>query len=120
MAKVNNKSELKTRRTKLRKEQTLSEKYLWQQVRDRNFKDIKFRRQHSIGYYILDFYWADKKIAIEIDGDSHFTEKGKEYDLLRDKFLESVGIKVIRFTNKDIFENMDFVLERIGSYKDPT
>lgn len=78
--------------------------------------NYKFRRQYSIGKYIVDFYCQKSKLAIEIDGDSHY-QIGAEYkDKTRQKYLESLGIKVIRFTNTDIYTNRDNVVEIILSH----
>ena len=74
----------------------------------------KFRRQHSVGNYILDFYCPSEKIAIELDGAGHYTEEGIRKDELRTKFLNEVGIKVLRFENKLVFEKTEWVLEEIG------
>lgn len=78
----------------------------------------KFRRQHSVGYYILDFYCTGKKLAIELDGDYHFGEEGRKHDEARTRYLNSLNIKVLRFENKMIFERRDFVLEEIKKYLD--
>lgn len=77
---------------------------------------LKFRRQHSIWRYILDFYSIELKLCVEIDWDSHFEENAKEYDNVRTEFLESAWIKVIRFTNKEIVENIEWVLESLKNF----
>lgn len=68
---------------------------------------LKFRRQHGIGEYIADFYCAEKQIIIEIDGDSHFKEDAIEYDRIRTEFINELGIRVIRVTNIDVYENIE-------------
>jgi very-short-patch-repair endonuclease len=73
----------------------------------------KFRRQHSIGNYIVDFFCPAENLAIELDGAHHFTGLGQETDQLRDEYLNALEIKVLRFENKEIFEDMDQVLGRI-------
>jgi hypothetical protein len=71
---------------------------------------LKFRRQHSIGMYIVDFYCSKYKLAIELDGNYHFEETQMIRDDERDKFLSEVGIKVIRIENQNVFKNIDMVL----------
>lgn len=76
----------------------------------------KFRRQQSIGPYIVDFYCPRLKLVIEVDGDSHFLDEAIEYDRKRQKYIESFGTKFLRFTNLEIYENIDEVLEEILRY----
>ena len=73
----------------------------------------KFRRQYSVDAYVLDFYAPRVKLAIEVDGDSHFTASGREYDHLRTTYLRAFGIEVLRFTNMDILQNIEGVLTTI-------
>jgi very-short-patch-repair endonuclease len=75
----------------------------------------KFRRQHSVGPYILDFYCAPEKLCIELDGDYHFTSSGYERDEKRTEYLNRFGIRVIRFENYEVFTATDAVLEKIKS-----
>lgn len=74
---------------------------------------VKVRRQFGIGYYIVDFYIPSLKLAIEIDGESHFTEAGMAYDQERDTFISGLFITTIRFTNDEVRNNLDGVLETI-------
>ena len=113
---IYNKQELKDRRRKLRSDDTKPEQILWQNVKNRNLKNSKFRRQFSFGYYIVDFYCKEKKLVIELDGDSHFTERGKEYDLQRDNYLKGLGLKILRITNDEIFSNLQNVLDKISEF----
>jgi very-short-patch-repair endonuclease len=85
----------------LRKNMTLAEKKLWYEY----LRTFKFRvlRQQTIDNFIVDFYCPTLKLIIEVDGDSHFTEQGKQYDLERTQILEGYGLKVIRFTNDQVF-----------------
>jgi very-short-patch-repair endonuclease len=76
----------------------------------------KFRRQHSVGYYILDFYCPSKKLAIELDGKHHFTEEGMKYDEERTKYLNSLGIRVVRFENEQVFQSPEGVLAEIEKH----
>lgn len=109
---VHNTQKLKERRRELRKRATLQENSLWEQLRN-NKLGVKFKRQHSIGGYILDFYCAEKKIIIELDGEVHATEEAKEYDEVRDKFFRELGYKTIRFWNSEIESAMGNVLQNI-------
>lgn len=112
MARLNNLIALSTKRKDLRKHLTSAEARLWLYLKN-NQLGYKFRRQHSFNYYILDFYCPAKKLAIELDGSPHDTEAGYEKDQQRTKYLESNGIKVIRFLNKDIIQNLEGVLAEI-------
>lgn len=74
---------------------------------------LKWRRQVSIENYIVDFYCFENKVAIEIDGDTHFEGKAIIYDKKRTEFLEQQGVRVIRFTNPEVREATDFCLEKL-------
>ena len=78
-----------------------------------NLGGYKFRRQHSVGAYILDFYCPAEKLSIELDGDSHFTDDAIEYDRERTAYLNALNIRVLRFLNTDVYDNLDVVCERI-------
>ncbi|MBS1494710.1 MAG: endonuclease domain-containing protein [Bacteroidetes bacterium] len=103
----------KKRRQELRNNSTKAEQLLWNQLKGSRFQNLKFRRQQGIGRYIVDFYCPDCKLAIEIDGDSHFDDDSQEYDKIRTDYLNTEGIKVIRFTNTDIYKNIIGVLENL-------
>ena len=111
--KIFNKSVSKETRSRLRRNQTFYEKILWSKLRDRQLANLKFRRQYSIGKYIVDFYCPEKKLAIEIDGDSHYNEQAEQYDAEREKFINAYGIRICRFTNNQIRENIEAVLGEI-------
>ena len=97
----------------LRQPQTPTEATLWRYLRNRNIK-FKFRRQHPIDFFIIDFYCAEAKLLIEIDGESHLANEQMEYDQARTEHLEGLGYKVIRFTNNDVRYNIkEFVSEII-------
>jgi very-short-patch-repair endonuclease len=96
----------------LRQPQTLAEATLWRHLRNRNLK-YKFRRQHPIGFFIIDFYCAEARLLIEIDGDSHLVKEQMEYDLARTEYLEELGYKLIRFTNDDVRHNINAVADEI-------
>ena len=111
--KLNNLLKLKSKRIELRKALTPAEATLWKHLQNSQLEGRKFRRQHSVGNYILDFYCPSEKLAVELDGAGHFTEEGVEYDEKRTEFLESVGIKVVRFENETVFKFLDHVVEEI-------
>ena len=98
----------------LRYTQTEAEQKLWSLLRNRQLNGRKFRRQHAIADYVLDFYCHECKLAIELDGEHHNHEEVKEYDEARTKFLNESGIKVLRFWNKEVMNDMHKVIERIS------
>lgn len=109
----NNKPNLKFYRKQLRKNMPAPEVILWQKIRN-NQIGAKFRRQFSVGNYILDFYAPKIKLGIEIDGESHFFDKEKQVkDNIRDEFLNKQGIKVLRFLNTEIMTNLKGCLTKI-------
>ena len=109
-----NNEKLKERRRELRKRSTKSEEILWKKIRN-NQLGSKFKRQHSIGGYILDFYCSELKLIIEIDGSSHGKSDSKEYDKTRDAYFTELGYKTIRFSNTEIENQLEQVLEKIQS-----
>ena len=109
-----NRANEKDKRQHLRNSMPSAEVLLWVRIKGRQMLGCKFRRQHSVGAFMMDFYSAEIKLGIELDGDSHFQEGAREYDQMRQKFIESFGIKIVRFLNSDIYENLDGVLETIG------
>ncbi len=111
---INNKSALKVTRKKLRNNSTKAELFLWKYLQKSQFEGLKFRRQHSIDRYILDFYCPKLKISIELDGEIH--NLTKDYDKLRTQFLYSYWITEIRFTNNEILENIDITLEKLKKF----
>ena len=110
---IHNKPELIKFRKALRNKSTSAEATLWKCLQKRKVGGFKFRRQHSVGNYILDFYCPAKRIAIELDGARHFTPEGRKNDIKRDAYLEKQKISVLRFENKLIFENQNMVLDAI-------
>ena len=100
-------------RRELRNNSTPEEAVLWTQIKSRKIKGYKWRRQHPIGSYILDFYCPEAKLCIELDGAAHNTYSGAREDNIRTSFLNNKGIKVIRFENRLIWDNIDYVLEII-------
>jgi len=104
---------LKSRRRELRKEPTAAENLLWQNLRATRFDGAKFRRQYSIGRYVVDFFCPACNLAIELDGQPHLDVMRAEYDAERRRFLEGQGVKILRFENRVLFENLEGVLEAI-------
>ena len=104
---------LKERRIQLRKNMTEAELILWAVLKDKKLKGYKFRRQHSIGNYIADFYCSAIDLIIELDGHPHCTREGMEMDLERDTHLALMGKKVLRFENKEVINNLTDVLKKI-------
>jgi very-short-patch-repair endonuclease len=97
----------------MRHESTLEENFLWQRLRNRKILGLKFRRQHTIDRFILDFYCSEVCLAIEVEGSIH--QYTQEQDFVRREYLETVGLKVLRFTNEEINKNLDRVVEKIAT-----
>lgn len=120
MTEIFNKIEVKKTRKRLRNNLTKPEIIVWLQLKGKRINGCKFRRQCSIGKYIVDFYCPEKKLVIEIDGPSHYaTAESIIKDKARQQFLESLGLKVIRFFNWDIIRNINEVLEIIEKETSP-
>jgi len=113
---LNTLSEMKPYRRKLRKHMTPAEVALWMMIKNRQLDGERFLRQFSIGHYIVDFYCHKHKLSVELDGAGHFTEEGKKYDTRRTEFLNSVGVRVIRFENYEVFQFPMQVLDEIRKY----
>lgn len=105
---VHNRPYLKDIRRELRKEPTEAEAFLWKILRGKNINGRKFRRQHSIENYIVDFYCAEEKLVIELDGKIHLNQK--EMDFERDKRLKELGYNVLRFENERVFRELEKVV----------
>ena len=103
----------KTRRKELRNKGTKAEAILWKQLKDRQLGGAKFRRQHGLGRYIVDFFCPEFRVVVELDGGGHELEEQIKYDRERTKYLESLGIRVVRFSNWTVIHEMDLVLETI-------
>ena len=109
-----NKRELKGYRRVLRNNLTPAEAALWKCLKAGGLNGTKWRRQFSVGSYILDFYCPLYKLGIELDGSCHYTMCGDVRDLDRDEVLASCGIRVLRFENKEVWDNIERVLEAIS------
>ena len=115
---MNDKLKLRRRATvpqarALRRKQTLWEKKLWQRIRNRKLGGYKFKRQHPIGPYILDFYCFERRVAVEVDGGGHDREDQRKHDALRTEYLAREHVQVLRFGNAAVRENLDGVVETI-------
>ncbi len=103
---------LQARARELRREMTPAERKLWQHIRNRQVAGAHFRKQHAVGTYIVDFYCAQAKLVIEVDGDSHAEQA--EYDGQRTQWLnEQKDYRVLRFTNEEVQRNFEGVLDKI-------
>ncbi len=107
---------LKQTRKHLRNNGTSAEATLWKSLQRSQLKGRKFRRQHSVDNYILDFYCPSEKLAIELDGDHHFSAAEWEYDQKRDEHLRQQGITVLRFENDEVFSVLDALLEKVANH----
>ena len=101
------------RRRRLRRQATDAEACLWSALRSRQLAGFKFRRQHSCGPFILDFYCRERRLAIELDGGQHFDPRAQAYDARRTTFLASHGVTVLRFPCNQVLDEMEAVLAAI-------
>lgn len=113
MTRLFNKTSEKEKRRVLRKNMPPAETILWSKLRGKSLNGLKFKRQYSIGPYIVDFYSPQLKLAIELDGESHFVEGALQRDQVRQAFIESADVTVLRFTNCDIYDRLEGVIEKI-------
>ena len=95
----------------MRTNATDAESLMWQLLRAKRFMNLKFRRQHVMAPYIVDFYCHELGLVLELDGSQHNKEDGRAYDAERTKFLEALGLKVVRYRNYEVLEQTDVVLE---------
>jgi very-short-patch-repair endonuclease len=106
----------KSKASELRKSMTIAEKILWQKLRNRQINGLKFRRQHPVDIFILDFYCHERKLAIEVDGGIHNQETQKEWDENRTHELNEFGIFVLRFSNEEVIDHTEMVVESIRTF----
>ena len=99
----------------LRSKETKAEKLLWERLNKSQLLGIRFKRQHPVEHYVADFYCHKVKLVIELDGEYHNTPEQKIYDDNRTKVFEEFGLTVIRFSDADVLENLDEVVEIIKS-----
>jgi very-short-patch-repair endonuclease len=114
--KIKNIPQLRYYRKKLRRCSTSAEAELWKMLKGKQLDGRKFRRQYSIGNYIIDFYCVSEKIAIELDGDPHGDYATIQKDEERERLLEDLGIRVIRFENRFVFQEPEMVLDTIRAH----
>jgi len=112
MQKIFNKIEYKQRRKDLRNNMTEPEKRLWS-ILSNNQLGVKFRRQHGIGHYIVDFYCPAINLIIEVDGESHFLEDAQAYDKVRDAYMLGLGLTTIRYNNHDVMHHIEGICQTI-------
>jgi len=93
-----------------------AEVLLWLKLKGKGLEGYKFRRQYGVDKFVIDFYCPEIKLAIEVDGDSHFVEGADVTDKERQAIIESFGISFLRFTNREIYENLDGILNQIMEY----
>ena len=110
---INNIQEQTELRKELRNNGTPAEGRMWLMLKNKQISGKKFRRQFSVGKFILDFYCTELKLAIELDGAPHFTFAGIHYDAEREKYLLSQGIKILRYENKIVFEDPESIIDDI-------
>ncbi len=112
---LHNRDYLKPRRRTLRRNLTPAEAFLWSSLKNSNLDGRKFRRQHSIYNYILDFYCDAERLGVELDGEFHTYDLTRENDAERTHYLKQLGIKVIRFENFLVFQELEYVLHHIAN-----
>ncbi len=110
MTKHYNKNSEKSKRQTLRNNAPKTELLLWKKLKGKQLVNYKFLRQYIVDQFVLDFYFPEAKLAIEIDGSSHFKDAVQEYDNERQKHIETFGIYFLRFTNYDVHQNLEGVL----------
>jgi very-short-patch-repair endonuclease len=115
MARLHTRKFLKPNRIALRNKSTSAEASLWNILKNKQLDNRKFRRQHSIGNYIVDFYCPSERLIIELDGDSHGDYIQIQKDIERDEILKGLGYSIIRFENRFVFQDPDFVKAEIIS-----
>jgi len=110
---LNYDAKLKPKARTLRSNMTDAEQRLWTRVRRKQILDVQFYRQKPLGGYIVDFYAPKASLVIELDGGQHFEAEQQDYDPRRTEFLQQQGLMVLRFTNLDVLQNIDGVMEKI-------
>ena len=104
---------MKERRQMLRRNMTEAERVLWSKLRGKQIDALRFRRQYSVGAFVLDFYCPKIRLDIEVDGESHDRPTVREYDRAREEQIKSLGITILRFTNEEVKSKLDSVVQRI-------
>jgi very-short-patch-repair endonuclease len=114
MTRIYNRQSEKEKRRALRRNMTKAEVLLWLRLKNKQVLGYRFLRQYSVDRYVLDFYCPKLRLAIEVDGESHFVEGAEEYDRERQQYIEALGIKFLRFLNTEIYQNLQGVLQAIN------
>jgi len=107
---------LKKYSRRLRNEMTEAEKVLWSRIRGKQLKGFQVYRQKPIGRFVVDFYCPQAGLVIELDGGQHYSEEQQAKDKVRDQYMKALGLATLRFSDKEIFENLTGVLEEIWKY----
>lgn len=110
------KKELKPLARNLRSSMTDAEQLIWSRIRKKQICDVQFYRQKNIGNYIVDFYCPKGKLILEIDGSHHYEEEGIKKDRVRDNYFDGLNLTVMRFSDIDVFKNINGILERIQEH----
>ena len=103
-------------RKSLRNHATASEALLWLRLKNRQVADLKFRRQYGVGPYVIDFYCPELRLEIELDGEVHNSHEAEVYDQMRTRFLNENKIKILRYRNEVVYQNMETIIEDIMVY----
>ena len=114
MTRIYNRAEAKNLRQNLRNDMTKPEMQLWAKLRRKQVSNARFRRQYSVGPYVLDFYCPELRLAVEIDGDTHLGDEARAHDRQRQDYAEALGVCFLRFTNLEVASEMESVLETIA------
>ena len=110
---IHNRPTGKPRRKNLRNAGTAAEAVLWKCRQRRQILGRKFRRQHGTGPYIVDFYCPDSRVIVELDGAAHYSPVENEYEQRRTAYLQSLGLTIVRFENREIADDLEAVVEMI-------
>jgi very-short-patch-repair endonuclease len=113
MTELYNRTRDKAKRRRLRQSMPTAERIVWARLRNRQLADCKFRRQYGVAQFVVDFYAPELKLAIEIDGPTHWLPGVPEYDAARQAFIESTGATFLRFGNWQVYNRLDSVLAAI-------
>jgi very-short-patch-repair endonuclease len=105
--------DLKEYSRKLRKNMTDAENLLWTRIRNKQLKGYQFYRQKIVGNYIVDFYCSRANLVVEVDGGQHYDNGAKQKDRTRDEYMLSLGLRVLRFSDREVFENLNGATEKI-------
>ncbi|KAB2879816.1 DUF559 domain-containing protein [bacterium] len=113
MNKIFNQNARKEKRRSLRRRSTKAERTLWQNLRNRGFEGYKFRRQVSVGFFVLDFYCPELKLAMEVDGYTHDSDEAKKYDAERQEIIENYGVRFLHIRDEEVHEDIEKTLKNI-------